>query len=84
MQKMKVYLWGCCCIFPDLAMLFLRYLPQAFKGGVMIVSHDQHFINKVCSELWVVGSGEVAKYPGEFDDYKNEQVAKRKAAGASL
>ncbi|CAM9619271.1 unnamed protein product [Scytosiphon promiscuus] len=57
---------------------------QAFKGGVMIVSHDQHFINKVCSELWVVGSGEVAKYPGEFDDYKNEQIAKRKAAGASL
>lgn len=59
-------------------------MPQAFKGGVMIVSHDQHFINKVCSELWVVGSGEVAKYPGEFDDYKNEQIAKRKAAGASL
>lgn len=50
----------------------------------MIVSHDQHFINKVCTELWVVGSGEVAKYPGEFDDYKNEQIAKRKAAGASL
>eukprot|EP00752_Nemacystus_decipiens_P014231 g12659.t1 len=57
---------------------------QGFKGGVMIVSHDQHFINKVCSELWVVGNGEVAKYPGEFDDYKNEQIAKRKAAGASL
>lgn len=59
-------------------------VAQGFKGGVMIVSHDQHFINKVCSELWVVGSGEVAKYPGEFDDYKNEQIAKRKAAGASL
>lgn len=50
----------------------------------MIVSHDQHFINKVCTELWVVGNGEVAKYPGEFDDYKNDQIAKRKAAGASL
>lgn len=50
----------------------------------MIVSHDQHFINKVCNELWVVGKGEVAKYPGEFDDYKNDQVAKRKAAGSNL
>lgn len=51
---------------------------QAFKGGVMIVSHDQHFINKVCMELWVVGKGEVVKYGGTFDDYKSEQVAKRK------
>lgn len=50
----------------------------------MIVSHDQHFITQVCNELWVVGKGEVAKYPGEFGDYKNEQIAKRKAAGHSL
>lgn len=57
---------------------------QGFKGGVMIVSHDQHFITQVCNELWVVGKGEVAKYPGEFGDYKNEQIAKRKAAGHSL
>lgn len=50
----------------------------------MIVSHDQHFINKVCNELWVVGSGQVAKYGGTFDDYKEEQIAKRKAAGHAL
>lgn len=50
----------------------------------MIVSHDQHFISQVCSELWVVGNGEVVKYPGEFKDYKNDQIAKRKTAGHSL
>ncbi|CAM9838240.1 unnamed protein product [Ascophyllum nodosum] len=57
---------------------------QGWKGGAMIVSHDQHFISQVCSELWVVGNGEVAKYPGEFKDYKNDQIAKRKAAGHNL
>lgn len=50
----------------------------------MIVSHDQHFINQVCTELWVVGDGAVAKYPGTFDDYKKDQVDKRKAGGNSL
>jgi ATPase subunit of ABC transporter with duplicated ATPase domains len=27
----------------------------AFTGGVVLVSHDQHFISSVCSEIWVVG-----------------------------
>lgn len=59
-------------------------LLQGFKGGVMVVSHDQHFINQVCNELWVVGNGEVSKYPGDFDDYKKAQVDKRKAGGHNL
>lgn len=28
-----------------------------FKGGVMVVSHDQHFVSNTCSELWVVSQG---------------------------
>ena len=41
-----------------------------FKGGVMIVSHDQYFVGKTCSELWVVNNGEATRFRGDFDDYK--------------
>lgn len=30
---------------------------QDFKGGVMVVSHDQHFVSNTCTELWVVSEG---------------------------
>eukprot|EP00158_Paraphelidium_tribonemae_P006782 Partr_v1_DN27970_c0_g1_i2_m11086 putative ATP-binding cassette, sub-family F len=33
-----------------------------FKGGVLIVSHDTRFIDKVCSELWVCEGGKISKY----------------------
>ena len=43
---------------------------QDFKGGVMIVSHDQYFVSKTCSELWVVHEGTATRFRGDFDDYK--------------
>mmetsp|Transcript_64749 Transcript_64749/g.127361 ORF Transcript_64749/g.127361 Transcript_64749/m.127361 type:complete len:96 (+) Transcript_64749:1-288(+) len=43
-----------------------------FTGGVVVVTHDQHFVEKVCKQLWVVGGGKVRKFPGEFKDYKAE------------
>ncbi|KAL0583302.1 hypothetical protein ABG067_006803 [Albugo candida] len=42
-----------------------------YKGGVMIVSHDQHFVNSVCQELWVVENRQVARFEGSIVDYKN-------------
>jgi len=43
---------------------------QDFKGGVMIVSHDQYFVSKTCSELWVVHEGTATRFRGDFDEYK--------------
>lgn len=44
---------------------------REFKGGVVIVSHDQHFVNSVCEELWVVGDQEVKRFRGSMTEYKN-------------
>lgn len=41
-----------------------------FHGGVLIISHDQHFINQVCNEIWVIKSRRIDRFPGEFNDYK--------------
>mmetsp|Transcript_21095 Transcript_21095/g.42235 ORF Transcript_21095/g.42235 Transcript_21095/m.42235 type:complete len:755 (+) Transcript_21095:293-2557(+) len=55
---------------------------QDFKGGLMVVSHDQYFITKTCGELWVVGEGKATKFRGDFLLYKKhtlEKTAKRVA-----
>ena len=43
---------------------------QDFQGGVLVVSHDQHFVSKICSELWVVHEGIATRFRGDFDEYK--------------
>jgi ATP-binding cassette, subfamily F, member 3 len=48
---------------------------QDFKGGVMIVSHDQYFVSKCCRELWVVHQGLASRFRGDFDDYKAHTAA---------
>ena len=30
-----------------------------FRGGLMVVSHDQYFITHTYQEMWVVGGGKV-------------------------
>ncbi|GAM24940.1 hypothetical protein SAMD00019534_081150 [Acytostelium subglobosum LB1] len=44
-----------------------------FEGGVVLISHNQHLINLVANEIWVVKkNGTVTKYDGDFMDYKAE------------
>ena len=45
---------------------------QDFKGGIMVVSHDEYFVSKTCTELWIVDSGRVERFRGNFDDYKKQ------------
>lgn len=35
---------------------------REFKGGVAIVSHDQQFLDKVCTEVWVCNNASLSKY----------------------
>eukprot|EP00611_Tribonema_gayanum_P019293 TRINITY_DN3317_c0_g1_i5.p1 TRINITY_DN3317_c0_g1~~TRINITY_DN3317_c0_g1_i5.p1 ORF type:complete len:356 (+),score=137.83 TRINITY_DN3317_c0_g1_i5:209-1276(+) len=51
---------------------------REFKGAVICVSHDQHFISQVCTELWVVGKGKCNKFKGTFMDYKADIMATKK------
>lgn len=41
-----------------------------FKGGVIIVSHDERFINSVCNEIWVCDKNVLTKFSGTIKDYK--------------
>ena len=60
---------------------------KSFRGGLLVVSHDQFFINNTCSELWVVGEndGKATRFRGDFDEYKAHTLEKtRKRVEASV
>ncbi|KAJ1087433.1 hypothetical protein NDU88_000605 [Pleurodeles waltl] len=44
---------------------------NTFKGGLILVSHDERFIRLVCRELWVCEKGSVTRIDGGFDEYRN-------------
>ena len=50
---------------------------EKFKGGVVLVSHDQYFVGRVAKEVWVVDKGVCTKAES-FDAYRQAQYAKLK------
>ena len=43
---------------------------NSFTGGIVIVSHDQHFVESVCDKIYVVQNSKVTYFKGNFMDYK--------------
>jgi ATP-binding cassette subfamily F protein 1 len=68
------------CFFQDeptnnLDMESIEALTEAvneFKGGVILVSHDERLIRETECQLWVVEDRTVAEIDGNFDDYRKE------------
>ena len=48
---------------------------QAFAGGVVLVSHDQYFVQRVAKEVFVVGKGSVTKQES-FEAYRKAMAKK--------
>jgi ATP-binding cassette, subfamily F, member 3 len=47
-----------------------------YKGGVLMVSHDQWLIEATMNELWMCEQGTIDVFHGSFDDYKARLRAK--------
>ena len=43
---------------------------NSFNAGLVIVSHDQHFVEMVCSQIYVVNDGKCTMFKGNFADYR--------------
>lgn len=52
----------------------LIYGLNEFKGGVILVSHDEYVISTVCDRIWVVGDHKVREFDGDFGDYRKLMV----------
>lgn len=44
---------------------------KVWNGGVIVISHDERFINNCLDELWVCHKGKVDKFYGSVDKYKS-------------
>jgi len=63
----------------------IRWLENLLneRGSTMVViSHDRHFLNSVCTHMADMDYGEVRVYPGNYDDYMiaSTQVRERQQA----
>ena len=64
-----------------------RFLTDEFKGTLVVVSHDRHFLNSVATHIADVDYQTVTVYAGGYDDfvdakYENNQRAAAQAATA--
>ncbi len=48
---------------------WLEEFLQNFKGGLLIVSHDRHFVNKVTAKTLEVFDKQISFFPGNYDAY---------------
>ncbi|KAF0717228.1 ATP-binding cassette sub-family F member 1 isoform X1, partial [Aphis craccivora] len=43
-----------------------------YKGGIIIVSHDERLIRDTDCTLWVIEDQTINEVDGDFDDYRKE------------
>jgi ATP-binding cassette subfamily F protein 3 len=43
---------------------------RAYVGGVLVVTHDQHLIESLGAEIWVVENNTIKKFRGDFEEYR--------------
>ena len=48
---------------------WLEDIINASKNTIIIISHDRHFLNSVCTHMADLDYGELRIYPGNYDDY---------------
>lgn len=51
-----------------------------FKGTLIVVSHDRHFLQGFATKIWRVGGGRVAEYDGGYDYYEWKSAQERAEA----
>jgi len=51
------------------AIRWLEKVILSCNATMLIISHDRHFLNSVCTHMADVDYGEIRLYPGNYDDY---------------
>ena len=58
----------------------IRWLEQTLNdrdSTMIIISHDRHFLNAVCTHMADLDYGEITLFPGNYDDYMTAATAAR-------
>ncbi|ARN75975.1 ABC-F family ATPase [Oceanicoccus sagamiensis] len=58
----------------------IRWLEETLnerKSTMIIISHDRHFLNAVCTHMADIDYGELRVYPGNYDDFMTASTQAR-------
>ena len=56
---------------------WLEALLNERKSTMIIISHDRHFLNSVCTHMADIDYGELRIYPGNYDDFMTASTQAR-------
>jgi ATP-binding cassette subfamily F protein 3 len=48
-----------------------------FKGGLLVVSHDEHMITNVCDQIYYIKNQKLTKFSGDFAKYRKMLSSKK-------
>eukprot|EP00607_Mallomonas_marina_P010219 CAMPEP_0182421412 /NCGR_PEP_ID=MMETSP1167-20130531/6794_1 /TAXON_ID=2988 /ORGANISM="Mallomonas Sp, Strain CCMP3275" /LENGTH=871 /DNA_ID=CAMNT_0024598533 /DNA_START=169 /DNA_END=2784 /DNA_ORIENTATION=- len=60
------------------AVIWLDDYLQKWKKTLLVVSHDQDFLNSVCEEILHLEDKKVITYKGNYDTFKEQEATRRK------
>ena len=60
------------------AVIWLDDYLQRWKKTLLIVSHDQDFLNSVCEEIMHLDNRKINVYRGNYDSFKDQEALNRK------
>jgi ATP-binding cassette subfamily F protein 3 len=94
--KMRVALARILLLDPDLllmdeptnhldleSILWLEGWIKAFKGDLVMTSHDREFMTRICTLTVEVAAGAITSYAGNYDFYERERALRREQLVAS-
>lgn len=62
---------------------WLEGFLQQYKGTMVVVSHDRHFLNAVCTHIADIDFETIITYPGGYDDMVRQKIQARQQIESS-
>ncbi|HFI0121907.1 TPA: ABC-F type ribosomal protection protein Vga(F) [Streptococcus suis] len=50
---------------------------KRYRGSLLVVSHDRHFLNQIASHIWHLEEGKVQVYLGNYEAFVESHLARR-------
>ena len=57
---------------------------NSFDGGLLIVSHDQNFVERVCNQIYMIENKKCKQFRGNFNDYRKYLRAQSEKNGGKI
>src|SRR5687768_16996913 len=62
---------------------WLEGFLQQYRGTLVVISHDRHFLNAVCTHIADIDYETIIVYPGNYDDMVRQKVQARQQVESS-